>query len=77
MGHARAAAVDSALDAAEAASPVEAVETVTRELGLAIGATRISFLIADLSGRALVRMARVELTDAEGSAVSTPLGVAR
>ena len=47
------AAVDSALDAAEAASPVEAVESVTRELAVAFGATRVAFLIADLSGRAL------------------------
>jgi hypothetical protein len=39
------------LDAAEAASPVEAVEAVTRELGLALGATTVSFMIADVSGR--------------------------
>jgi len=63
----------SALDAAEAASPVEAVEAVTRELGLALGATRVSFLIADLSGRALVRLAHVSLDDPEGT-VSRPLG---
>ena len=51
-----------ALDAAEAASPVEAVEAVTRELGLALEATRVSFLIADLSGRALVRLAHLRWT---------------
>ena len=62
-----------ALDAAEAASPVEAVEAVTRELGLALAATRVSFLIADLSGRALVRLAHVRLGPAEGAADS-PLG---
>ena len=63
-------AADSALDAAEAASPVEAVERVTRELGAALGATKVSFLIADLSGRALVRMAHVQLsTDGTGSSV--------
>lgn len=44
------------LDAAEAASPVQAVEAVTRDLGRTLGATAVSFLIADLSGRALVRM---------------------
>ena len=49
------------LDAAEAASPVDAVEAVTRELGVALGATEVSFLIADLSGRALVRLAHVPL----------------
>lgn len=63
----------SAMEAAEAASPVEAVEAVTRELGQALGATRVSFLIADLSGRALVRLAHVELDIGEG-AVATPLG---
>jgi serine phosphatase RsbU (regulator of sigma subunit) len=56
------------LDAAEDASPVSAVEAVTRELGVALGATSVSFLIADLSGRALVRLARVALggVDADG-----------
>lgn len=49
------------LDAAEAASPVEAVQSVTRELGAAFGATEVSFLIADLSGRALVRLSHVPL----------------
>jgi serine phosphatase RsbU (regulator of sigma subunit) len=58
----------SVLAAAEAASPVEAVEAVTRELGLALGATKVSFLIADLSGRALVRLAHVRLRSAEGPA---------
>ena len=47
------------LDAAENASPVDAVEAVTRELGAALGARAVSFLIADLSGRALVRLAHV------------------
>jgi serine phosphatase RsbU (regulator of sigma subunit) len=53
----------SVLDAAEAASPVDAVEAVTRELGLALGATEVSFLIADLSGRALVRLTHIPLRD--------------
>ncbi len=53
------------LDAAEAASPVDAVEAVTRELGVALGATEVSFLIADLSGRALVRLAHVPLHAAD------------
>jgi serine phosphatase RsbU (regulator of sigma subunit) len=54
-------AATRALAAAEAASPVDAVEAVTRELGLALGATTVSFLIADLSGRALVRLAHVQV----------------
>ena len=47
------------LDAAEDASPAQAVEAVTRELGATLGATAVSFLIADLSGRSLVRLAHV------------------
>ena len=40
---------------------MSAVEAVTGELGRALGATSASFLIADLSGRALVRLAHVAL----------------
>lgn len=57
----------SVIAAAEAASPVEAVEAVTRELGRALEASEVSFLIADLSGRALVRLARVPLRPEAGS----------
>ncbi len=49
------------LEAAEAASPVEAIEQVARALGLAFDAVSVSFLISDLSGRALVRLAHVPL----------------
>jgi len=66
-------ALTSVLDAAEASSPVEAVEAVTRELGLALGATAVSFLIADLSGRALVRLAHVPLESAGEPNGSHPL----
>jgi serine phosphatase RsbU (regulator of sigma subunit) len=55
------------LDLAEAASPVDAVEAVTRELGAALGATSASFLIADLSGRALVRLNHVAARAPGGS----------
>ena len=51
------------LDMAEAASPVRAVEAVTRELGAALGATTVSFLISDLSGRALVRLSHVTVSE--------------
>ena len=55
------------LAAAEDAMPVEAVEAVTRELGLALHARSVSFLVADLSGRAVVRLAHVPFdTDPEG-----------
>jgi hypothetical protein len=57
----RGAATSGVLEVAEAVSPVEAVEAVTRELGAALGATAVSFLIADLSGRALARLAHVTL----------------
>jgi hypothetical protein len=53
------------LNAAEDASPVDAVEAVTREVGKALNARTISFLIADLSGRALVRLAYVPLEDTD------------
>ncbi|HSP36325.1 MAG TPA: PP2C family protein-serine/threonine phosphatase [Frankiaceae bacterium] len=62
-----------ALDAAEDASPVEAVESVTQSLGTALGATSVSFLISDLSGRALVRLSHVPL----GVAAAVPGRLAR
>lgn len=68
----RAEVVADVLATAESASPVEAVEAVTRELVRTLGATGVSFLIADLSGRALVRLAHVSLLDAEGLPVTTP-----
>jgi serine phosphatase RsbU (regulator of sigma subunit) len=52
---------------------VESVEAVTRELALAMDATEVSFLIADLSGRALVRLAHVRTQDAgEASSSKAP-----
>lgn len=54
--------VGRVIEAAEAASPVDAVDGVARELGLAFGATAVSFLITDFSGRAFVRLAHVPLT---------------
>ena len=55
--------VERVLEAAESASPVEAVEAVARELGSAFGAVAVSFLITDLSGRALVRLAHLPVSD--------------
>jgi serine phosphatase RsbU (regulator of sigma subunit) len=54
------------LAAVEDAAPVDAVEAVTRELGAALGARSASFLIADMSGRALVRLAHVPIGDVMG-----------
>jgi serine phosphatase RsbU (regulator of sigma subunit) len=44
------------LEAVESASPVDAVEAVTGRLAAALGSDRVAFLIADLAGRALVRL---------------------
>jgi serine phosphatase RsbU (regulator of sigma subunit) len=61
------------LEAAASESPVEAVEAVARELGAVFDAAAVSFLITDLSGRALVRLAHVPLVDGAAHA-RTPLG---
>ena len=63
------------LEAAEAASPVEAVESVTRALGLVLGASSVSFLIADLSGRGLVRLAHAPLQMSKDPADHTPIAL--
>ncbi|HUR74766.1 MAG TPA: PP2C family protein-serine/threonine phosphatase [Sporichthya sp.] len=60
------------LDSAEDASPIDAVEAVTRDLGALLGASRISFLIADLSGRALVRLVH-DAPSADGEVVTEVL----
>ncbi|MFI1990791.1 PP2C family protein-serine/threonine phosphatase [Actinoplanes sp. NPDC020271] len=70
-------ALSGMLAAAEDATPVNAVEAVTRELGTALHASSVSFLIADLSGRALVRLAHAPLGPAgdrrDGGEVATVL----
>ena len=43
------------LERVEAASPTAAIEVVAEELAALVGARAVSFLIADFSGRALVR----------------------
>jgi serine phosphatase RsbU (regulator of sigma subunit) len=43
------------LERVEAASPAEAVDVVAEELAAVVGAQEVRFLIADFSGRALVR----------------------
>ena len=48
--------LSDALEAVEAASPVDAVEAVTGKLAATLGTDRVAFLIADLAGRALVRL---------------------
>jgi len=46
------------LSAAEAAAPAEGVDAVALALAGMLGATKVSFLIADVSGGALVRLTR-------------------
>ncbi|HVU91974.1 MAG TPA: GAF domain-containing SpoIIE family protein phosphatase [Jatrophihabitans sp.] len=58
------------LEAVEAASPVEAVDAVTAKLAVALEADRGAFLIADLAGRALVRLGHGE----GGAATARRLG---
>jgi serine phosphatase RsbU (regulator of sigma subunit) len=49
------------LGAVEAAAPVDAVSALTREVGRRLHASAVSFLVADTSGRALVRLVHVPL----------------
>lgn len=69
------AAVRDVLDEVEDASPVQAVEAVSRQVGSALGATEVSFLVADLSGRALVRL--THSPTAEGQSDGVPSSDAR
>nr|MDQ5807541.1 serine/threonine-protein phosphatase [Actinomycetota bacterium] len=48
--------VGALLAAAEAASPVDAIEAVADTLRDTVAAERISFLIADFSGDSLIRL---------------------
>src|SRR4029450_5956522 len=48
--------LNSLLAAVEAAPPVAAVDVLSAELAEAIGAREVSFLIADFSGRSLIRL---------------------
>ncbi|MEU8233457.1 PP2C family protein-serine/threonine phosphatase [Actinoplanes sp. NPDC048967] len=53
--------LDDVLLAVERAAPVDAVRAVTRKLGLNLGALWVSFLVADMSGRALVRLVHLPI----------------
>jgi serine phosphatase RsbU (regulator of sigma subunit) len=48
------------LESVEAAAPTAAIEVVTHELAVMVGARSVSFLIADFSGHAVVRFGRAE-----------------
>jgi serine phosphatase RsbU (regulator of sigma subunit) len=52
--------------AVEKAAPVDAVEAVTRTIGVILNASWVSFLVADMSGRALVRLVHVPIGEESG-----------
>ena len=51
----------------EKAAPVDGVTAVTRGIGASLGAVWVSFLVADMSGRALVRLVHVPMGDVPGA----------
>ena len=53
------------LEAVESASPVDAVDAVTGKLAAELGSDRVVFMIADLAGRAVVRLGYVEQAGAQ------------
>jgi serine phosphatase RsbU (regulator of sigma subunit) len=63
-------ALSHVLDAAENASPLDAVEGVTRALAASLGAGAAFFLIEDLSGRGLIRLSHAVEGDAESAFVA-------
>ena len=59
--------LNDVLLAVEKAAPVDAVEAVTRSIGLSRDAVWVSFLVADMSGRAVVRLVHVPIRDLPGA----------
>jgi hypothetical protein len=58
--------LNDVLLAVEKAAPVDAVEAVTRSIGVDLDALWVSFLLADMSGRALVRLVHVPIGGVSG-----------
>lgn len=63
-------ALGRVLDAAENASPLDAVEAVTRTLAATLNAGAAFFLIEDLGGRGLIRLSQAVGGDAESAYVA-------
>jgi serine phosphatase RsbU (regulator of sigma subunit) len=61
--------VKTLLSSVEAAPPIDAAEVVAAALTEALGARDVSFLIADYSGRALIRLSHVHRVRADGDDV--------
>lgn len=59
--------LNDVLFAVEKAAPVDGVEAVTRSVGASLDALWVSFLVADMSGRALVRLVHVPIGDVPGA----------
>jgi serine phosphatase RsbU (regulator of sigma subunit) len=59
--------LNEVLLAVEKAAPVDALEAVTRSIGMNLDALWVSFLVADMSGRALVRLVHVPIGDLSGA----------
>jgi serine phosphatase RsbU (regulator of sigma subunit) len=59
--------LNKVLLAVEKAAPVDAVEAVTRSIGVSLDALWVSFLLADMSGRALFRLVHVPIGDLPGA----------
>ena len=58
--------LNDVLLAVEKAAPVDAVEAVTRSIGVNLDASWVSFLVADMSGRALVRLVHLPIGGVPG-----------
>ncbi|MFI9220877.1 PP2C family protein-serine/threonine phosphatase [Streptomyces werraensis] len=61
------------LKAAETAAPVEAVDVVAEDLRRRLGATKVSFLIVDLTGRSVARLSTTEASEGGREAERIPL----
>src|ERR671920_1014305 len=59
--------LNEVLLAVEKTAPVGAVQAVTRSIGVSLDAVWVSFLVADMSGRALVRLVHVPIGDVPGA----------
>src|SRR4051795_7708060 len=55
--------VGALLEKVEAAAPIDAVEVVAVELGDMVNATAVTLLIADFSGRAVVRLTSAKMVE--------------
>ena len=67
--------VKTLLGSVEAAPPIDAVEVIAADLGEALGARDVSFLIADYGGQALIRLSHVRRASADDEDVNRERGL--